>query len=61
MIYSPRQLEEKLTLFWHMHFATSFAKVPLVPLMYAQNQIFRAMAMAASSICSWLCRAIRPC
>jgi uncharacterized protein (DUF1800 family) len=43
MIYSPRQLEEKLTLFWHMHFATSYAKVPLVPLMYAQNQIFRAM------------------
>jgi uncharacterized protein (DUF1800 family) len=41
MVYSPRQFEEKLTLFWHMHFATSAVKVDLAPLLYAQNQIFR--------------------
>ena len=27
MLYSPHPLEEKLTLFWHNHFATSNAKV----------------------------------
>jgi uncharacterized protein (DUF1800 family) len=43
MLYSPRQLEEKLTLFWHMHFATSYEKVDLAPLLYAQNNIFRRL------------------
>jgi uncharacterized protein (DUF1800 family) len=43
MIYSPRQFEEKLTLFWHMHFATSAVKVAFAPLLYAQNQIFRTL------------------
>ena len=27
MLYSPRPLEEKMTLFWHNHFATSITKV----------------------------------
>src|SRR5688500_14007622 len=27
MLYTTRPLEEKMTLFWHGHFATSFAKV----------------------------------
>ena len=41
MMHSPRQLEEKLTLFWHMHFATSSDKVDILALLYQQNQIFR--------------------
>src|SRR5262245_647077 len=45
MLYTPRPLEEKMTLFWHNHFATSIDKVEKVPLMYAQNQIFRRLAM----------------
>jgi len=45
MQYTPRPLEEKLTLFWHNHFATSIEKVGSVPMMYAQNQIFRSLGM----------------
>ena len=37
---------EKLTLFWHGHFATSITKVRLPLLMYRQNQIFRTMGGA---------------
>ena len=43
MVYSPRPLEEKLTLFWHNHFASSYAKVDTPPLLYAQNQLFRRL------------------
>jgi uncharacterized protein DUF1800 len=46
MQYSPRPLEEKMTLFWHNHFATSINKVEAPQLMYAQNQIFRTLGMA---------------
>ena len=45
MRYTPRPLEEKMTLFWHNHFATSIDKVEKPQLMYAQNQIFRRLAM----------------
>ncbi len=45
MQYTPRPLEEKMTLFWHNHFATSISKVGDSQLMYAQNQIFRELAM----------------
>lgn len=45
MIYTPRPLEEKLTLFWHNHFATSWNKVDNAPLLYAQNQLFRSLAI----------------
>ncbi len=38
MQYSPRPLEEKMTLFWHGHFATSYAKVEISDMMYAQNR-----------------------
>ena len=44
MLHAPRPLEEKMTLFWHNHFATSIRKVEVQP-MYAQNQIFRALGM----------------
>ncbi len=41
MLYTARPLEEKLTLFWHGHFATSFAKVNDTGFMYSQNQLLR--------------------
>ena len=41
---SPRPLEEKLTLFWHGHFATGFQKVKSAYAMYLQNQTFRTHA-----------------
>jgi uncharacterized protein (DUF1800 family) len=44
MQYTPRPLEEKMTLFWHNHFATSIEKVDPV-MMYVQNTIFRKNAM----------------
>ena len=45
MQHGPRPLQEKMTLFWHNHFATSFSKVTEAQLMYAQNQIFRTLGM----------------
>src|ERR1700722_9951541 len=41
MVYSKRPLEEKMTLFWHGHFATGNAKVNNPYMMYQQNQLFR--------------------
>ncbi|MFN8642355.1 MAG: DUF1800 domain-containing protein [Candidatus Binatia bacterium] len=35
------QLQEKLVLFWHDHFATSYGKVGDVDLMQGQNRLFR--------------------
>jgi uncharacterized protein (DUF1800 family) len=40
MIHSKRQFEEKLTLFWHNHFATSSSKVQDA-LLYNQNLVLR--------------------
>lgn len=45
MAYSKRPLEEKMTLFWHGHFATSNAKVGNPYLMYQQNELFRRNAL----------------
>ena len=36
MLHTPNQLQEKLTLFWHGHFATSAAKVEDARLMLLQ-------------------------
>jgi uncharacterized protein (DUF1800 family) len=41
MARSPRPLEEKLTLFWHGHFATSVQKVQDAYYMWRQNELFR--------------------
>ncbi len=41
MISTSTPLSEKLTLFWHGHFATSVAKVRNPTLMYMQNLLFR--------------------
>jgi uncharacterized protein (DUF1800 family) len=46
MITASRPLQEKMTLFWHGHFATALYKVRLPALMYQQNQIFRQNALA---------------
>ncbi|MBS0261792.1 MAG: DUF1800 domain-containing protein [Planctomycetes bacterium] len=45
MLNSANPLVEKLSLFWHNHFATSFAKVQSVPYMAAQNDLIRAQAL----------------
>jgi uncharacterized protein (DUF1800 family) len=39
-------LQEKLTLFWHGHFATANYKVSDIRQMYTQNALFRSMATA---------------
>jgi uncharacterized protein (DUF1800 family) len=44
MLASPRPLEEKLTLFWHGHFATGQNKTRDYRLMQRQNDMFRAQA-----------------
>jgi uncharacterized protein (DUF1800 family) len=45
MLYDPDPLREKLTLFWHSHFATSNRKVDSVPRMLAQNESLRRHAL----------------
>ena len=40
MIETPRPLEEKLTLFWHGHFAASYTTVENSWHMFRQNQFF---------------------
>jgi uncharacterized protein (DUF1800 family) len=45
MINTPRPLEEKMTLFWHNHFATAIYKVRSPYLMFRQNQLLRSQAM----------------
>src|SRR5437660_5193149 len=45
MLYTPRPLVEKMTLFWHGHFATAISKVKDPAAMLAQNQLFRAKGM----------------
>ncbi|MEY3176128.1 MAG: hypothetical protein RLZZ436_4042 [Planctomycetota bacterium] len=44
MLATPCQLLEKLTLFWHGHFATGADKVTDPALMLAQNQLLRRLA-----------------
>lgn len=45
MLNSPHPLHERMTLFWHNHFATSNAKVQDVGYMYRQNQLLRKHAL----------------
>lgn len=45
MIETPRPLEEKMTLFWHGHFATSYRTIEDSYHMYLQNQLFRKYAV----------------
>ena len=41
MLYTQRPLQEKMTLFWHNHFATANSKVNNSVLMQQQIQLFR--------------------
>ena len=45
MINSGHPLREKMTLFWHNHFATSIAKVHSPVLMFQQNKLLRQHAL----------------
>jgi uncharacterized protein (DUF1800 family) len=45
MLTTPSPLSEKMTLFWHNHFATSQQKVRFTPLMYRQNVTLRRNAL----------------
>ena len=45
MIESPRPLEEKMTLFWHGHFATNYRAIEDSYHMFMQNQLFRNNAV----------------
>ena len=44
MVRSPRPLQEKLTLFWHDHFATTDQDTPM---MLAQNRTLRRHALGS--------------
>jgi uncharacterized protein (DUF1800 family) len=45
MLNGGHPLREKMTLFWHNHFATSIAKVQRTTLMFAQNKLLREHAL----------------
>ena len=45
MLNTPSPLTEKMTLFWHNHFATSQQKVHFAPLIYRQNTLLRRNAL----------------
>src|SRR5581483_12012501 len=45
MLYTPHPLQEKLTLFWHNHFATSNAKVNNARFMLGQYELMRKHAL----------------
>lgn len=45
MLWGNDPLREKMTLFWHSHFATSERKVQELPLMASQNQLLRQQAL----------------
>lgn len=45
MLTTQRPLQEKMTLFWHGHFATAISKVNQIRWLYNQNQLFRQNAL----------------
>ena len=47
MVHTRRPLEEKMTLFWHNHFATAMYKVDNSQRMWAQNETFRRYGMGS--------------
>ena len=47
ILYWPDPLREKLTLFWHGHFATSIKKVESIALMDRQNETLRTGALGS--------------
>ena len=61
MATTTTPLQEKLTLFWHGHFATANYKVDDARLMYLQNALFRSMATATSATSCSRCRSSPRC
>ena len=49
MLHTQRPLEEKMTLFWHGHFATAESKVGNTRWMWQQNGLFRANVVGSFS------------
>ena len=47
MLHSANPIVEKMSLFWHNHFATSYAKVQSVEHMAAQNDLIRRTAVGS--------------
>ncbi len=47
MVHTPRPLEEKMTLFWHNHFATANFKVNNARWMWQQNETFRKLGLGS--------------
>jgi uncharacterized protein (DUF1800 family) len=45
MLHTPHPLVERMTLFWHGHFATSAEKVADATLMLEQNRLLRRLAI----------------
>jgi uncharacterized protein (DUF1800 family) len=45
LVGSPKPLQEKMTLFWHNHFATANSKVNNAGWMWNQNELFRRHAL----------------
>jgi uncharacterized protein (DUF1800 family) len=47
MLYSPHPIREKLTLFWHNHFATSNSKVQNIGFMLGQYELMQRHALGS--------------
>ncbi len=45
MAHTARPLQEKMTLFWHGHFATAYSKVNSTEALFQQNLLFRKHAL----------------
>jgi uncharacterized protein (DUF1800 family) len=45
MLVTPSPMTERMTLFWHNHFTSSFRKVKFGRLLYRQNLLLRRLAM----------------
>jgi uncharacterized protein (DUF1800 family) len=45
MLVTDQPLVERMTLFWHNHFTSSFQKVRFAPALYFQNALFRREAL----------------
>ncbi len=45
MLVTDQPLVERMTLFWHNHFTSSFQKVRFAPALFFQNALFRSQAL----------------
>jgi uncharacterized protein (DUF1800 family) len=45
MVTTPTPIVEKMTLFWHGHFTSSWSKVSDAPAMISQNRLYRSLAL----------------